>query len=244
MNGSSDIRDYALSADDLLRINRWALAASVVRGTVHSVNNLLQAIGGQAELLAQRVGDPDEVPRRAERMSAATGRAAEYMRELAAIGREIPNALDRADASSAVDRAFALRDYDLRRARIAFDVRSDAGSLPQVRIDPQALAAILLNLLLNAEQALAGVADARITVVIGRTGDGCVISVRDNGPGVPPDLRGRVFQPFFTTGRQGATLGLGLAVARRLAGQHGGRLVLVDDPGTPGARFDAEFPFA
>jgi signal transduction histidine kinase len=233
---------FTLSDDDLVRINRWVLVASVVRGTVHSVNNILQSIGGQAELLSQRAGDPEDVMRRAERIIAQTGRAAGYMRELSGVGREVVDAPDRADLRQAVDRAFALREYDMLRARIAFEVVTESETVPTVRIDYPALSMILLNLLLNAEQALAGVADARISVVLGVAGSRGLISVRDNGPGIPPELRARVFEPFFTTGRSGATLGVGLAVARRLAGQHGGLVDVIDDPRTRGARVDVEIP--
>jgi signal transduction histidine kinase len=224
---------FTLSDDDLVRINRWVLVASVVRGTVHSVNNILQSIGGQAELLSQRAGDPEDVMRRAERIIAQTGRAAGYMRELSGVGREVVDAPDRADLRQAVD---------MLRARIAFEVATESETVPTVRIDYPALSMILLNLLLNAEQALAGVADARISVVLGVAGSRGLISVRDNGPGIPPELRARVFEPFFTTGRSGATLGVGLAVARRLAGQHGGLVDVIDDPRTRGARVDVEIP--
>ena len=87
----------ALSDEEIVRINRAILVAAVVRGTVHSVNNILQTIGGQAEMLAQRPALADEVTRRAERIAAQTIRAAGYMRELSALGRELPSAPDRVD---------------------------------------------------------------------------------------------------------------------------------------------------
>jgi C4-dicarboxylate-specific signal transduction histidine kinase len=142
-----------------------------------------------------------------------------------------------------VDRAFALREYDLMRGGVAFEVLVEAERLPPCRIGPQALAVVLLNLVLNGEQALAGVPDARIRVRISHASRRIVVTVQDNGPGVPHDIQARVFEPFFTTGRPGATLGLGLAVARHLAEQHDGRLVLADDP-PPGARFELDLPAA
>jgi signal transduction histidine kinase len=230
-----------LSPDALVCINRAMLVASVVRGTVHTVNNILQTIGGQAEMLGQRPEVATDVVRRAERIVAQTGRAAAYMRELSALGREVPGAPDRSDVRGCVDRAYALREYDLQRERVAFDVRTE-GDVPPARIDQPALSMILLNLFLNAEQVLRGAADARIQVVLAAGDGGVLVSVRDNGPGVAADIRARVFDAFFTTGAASTSLGLGLTVARHLAQQHNGVITLVDEPGTQGARFDVVVP--
>jgi two-component system, NtrC family, sensor kinase len=234
---------HAWAIDDLVRINRWVLVSSVVRGAVHSVNNILQTIGGQAEMLGLRPGTEDDVRRRAERIVVQTGRAAGYMRELSAIGRAAVDSADRVDVRQGADRAFALREYDLLRGSVAFEVVVEAERLPVCRMGPQALAVVLLNLMLNAEQALARVPDARIRVRLSYASGRIIVIVQDNGPGVPHDIRARIFDPFFTTGRPGATLGLGLSVARHLAEQHEGHLVLMDDT-SPGARFALDLPAA
>jgi C4-dicarboxylate-specific signal transduction histidine kinase len=234
---------HAWAVDDLVQINRWVLLSSVVRGTVHSVNNILQTIGGQAEMLGLRPGSEDDVRRRAEHIVAQTGRAAGYMRELSAVGRPPVDATDRVDVRQGVDRAFALREYDLMRGKVAFEVVVEPEPLPTCRMGRQTLAVVLLNLMLNAEQALARVPDAGIRVRLGHAAGRILLAVQDNGPGVPHDIRARIFEPFFTTGRPGATLGLGLPVARHLAELHGGHLVLVDDT-SPGARFELDLPAA
>lgn len=231
-----------MSNDDLVRINRAILVAAVVRGTVHSVNNILQTIGGQAEMMAQRPDAAGEVGKRAERISAQTARAAGYMRELSALGRELPSAPDRVDIRPCLDRAYALREYDLHRAHIAFEVRFDTESVPPARIDLPALSMIVLNLLLNAEQALADTEGGRIDVVVSAADGRTLISVRDDGPGVAADRRDRVFDAFYTTGAPGATLGLGLPVSRYLAEQHGGHLVVAAPDDGRGARFDLDLP--
>lgn len=235
-------RAHLFSADDLVNINRWVLVSSVMRGTVHSVNNILQTIGGQAEMLGQRPDAADDVRRRSERIVTQTARAASYMRELSAVARASVDT-DRSDPRQMVDRVFALREYDLMRAHIAFEIRADGDRLPPCRMGPHVLSAVLLNLMLNAEQAVTGAQGGRIVMTIGRSGNRIALSVEDNGPGVPADLREKVFEPFFTTGRPGATLGLGLAVSRRLAVDSGGSLTLAD-AGPPGARFDVEVPAA
>src|SRR5262249_47302263 len=89
--------------------------------------------------------------------------------------------------------------------------------------------ATLLNLLLNAAQAMNG--RGRIEVSLTRHGDLATIQIRDNGPGIPPELREQVFEPFFTTKARGG--GLGLPIALRVAELHGGTLTLA--PGGPGA---------
>jgi len=91
-----------------------------------------------------------------------------------------------------------------------------------VSADDELIRATILNLLINAAQAMAG--NGRIVVTLGKAGDFAMIDVRDNGPGIPPDIRGQVFDPFFTTKARGG--GLGLPIARRTAELHGGSLVL------------------
>jgi signal transduction histidine kinase len=103
--------------------------------------------------------------------------------------------------------------------------------------DPTLLRAALLNLLLNAAQAMDG--HGRIVLTIARHGDRCTVEVRDTGPGVPVELHDRVFEPFFTTKARGG--GLGLSIARRTAELHGGKLTLAGPPGG-GAIFTLGLP--
>ena len=105
--------------------------------------------------------------------------------------------------------------------------------------DPALIRAALLNLLLNAAQAMDG--HGRIVVTIARQEEQCSIEVRDTGPGVPVELHDRVFEPFFTTKARGG--GLGLAIARRTAELHGGTLTLAD-PLVGGAIFTLRLPSA
>jgi len=232
-----------LSDDDLGRINRSMLVASVVRGAVHTVNNILQTIGGQAELLGQRPTLDDDVRHRLERIAAQTGRAASLMRDLSMIGRDNRPAGDRTDLRLGVERVLSLRQYDLSRAQISAEITGEQPGTCLTPIEGQAFSLAVLNLLLNAEQALAGQTGGRIVIAVERGDLEHVVSVIDNGPGVPADSRGKVFERFFTTGRPGSTLGIGLPVARGIAERHGGRLTLAAAvPGHPGARFDLTLP--
>jgi len=94
-------------------------------------------------------------------------------------------------------------------------------------VDSEMVRATVLNLLLNAAQAMTG--RGRIVVTLGRSGDSVVVEVRDDGPGIPAEIRDRVFEPFFTTKARGG--GLGLPIARRTAELHGGSLVFNCPPG-------------
>jgi len=233
---------WTIGGDDLLRINRWVLVSSAVRGTVHTVNNILQTIGGQAELLGQRPSLDDDVRRRMERIAVQTSRAAALMRDLSALGKESQDVQKKTDLRQGAARALAIRQYDFSRAQISGEVIGDEPGALVGAIDSQDLTLVLLNLLLNAEQALAGQPGAKVVIDVARRANQAVLSVIDNGPGVPAADRERIFEPLFTTGRKGATLGVGLAVARSIAEASGGRLVLSDS--VEGARFELSLPAA
>ena len=101
------------------------------------------------------------------------------------------------------------------------------GDAAVVRADAELVRGTLLNLLLNAGQAMGG--GGHVVVHVSRCGDRVAIAVQDDGPGIPDALRPQVFEPFFTTKARGG--GLGLAIARRTADIHGGGLTLDCPPG-------------
>ena len=111
---------------------------------------------------------------------------------------------------------------------ISFDIADANASIPA---DAEMLGAAIFNLLLNAAQAMNG--RGRVAMSVRRTGETTTIEVRDEGPGIPPELAERVFDPFFTTKARGS--GLGLPIARRTAELHGGRLEALTPPQGGGA---------
>jgi nitrogen fixation/metabolism regulation signal transduction histidine kinase len=118
-----------------------------------------------------------------------------------------------------------------------------AESLPPLEADKDQLAQVLLNLVENARDAITGREGGTITITtkLGDAADRVELAVEDNGPGVPADLKDRVFAPYFTTKQGKGGTGLGLAIVHRIVSDHGGRITVADAPGS-GARFAVELP--
>ena len=115
--------------------------------------------------------------------------------------------------------------------------------LPQIDADKNQLNQVVLNLDEKARTAIGHRTGGRITVStrLGEAGDRCVLIVDDNGPGVPGELKDKVFAPYFTTKHAKGGTGLGLAIVHRIVSDHGGRIAVADAPGG-GARFAIELP--
>jgi signal transduction histidine kinase len=125
-----------------------------------------------------------------------------------------------------------------------------AKELPELDGDKGQLTQVLLNLVENARDALgadrlhtSGRGDGRITVTTkrGEANDRVLLVVEDNGPGVPSDLKDKIFAPYFTTKQAKGGTGLGLAIVHRIVSDHGGRITISDAP-DHGARFTIELP--
>jgi signal transduction histidine kinase len=118
-----------------------------------------------------------------------------------------------------------------------------APQLPQIDADKNQLNQVVLNLVENARDAIGQRADGHITVLTrrGDAGDRAMLIIEDNGPGIPGELKDKVFAPYFTTKHAKGGTGLGLAIVHRIVSDHGGRIAVADTLGG-GARFAIELP--
>jgi two-component system NtrC family sensor kinase len=145
------------------------------------------------------------------------------------------------DVNDLARRTFALRSYHLTTLNIAVSLDLDPGE-PKIWANGSELQQMVLNLLINAEQALVTVEPPRTITVRTRADEReARLEIADSGPGIAPEIRAKVFDPFFTTRAEGVGTGLGLSICYGIAREHGGRIWVEAEPGS-GARFCVLLP--
>ena len=227
---------------ELMQYEKLAALGQTVSGVAHELNNPLATILTWSERLAGRA--LDALARRGVSIILSESeRAAKIVRNLLTFSRKHHTTRGMVDLNQVVRETLALRTYDQRASNVT-TIDALATGLPQVFADAHQLKQVLLNLLINAEQAMLS-ASGRGTLIV-RTwheaADGYVIlEINDDGPGIPDDVRPRIFDPFFTTKSAGTGTGLGLTVASRIVEDHGGELRMESTPGQ-GASFYVRLP--
>ena len=246
----------------LARGDRLASVGVMSAQVAHEINNPLTTVLGYAKLLAEDKpdGHPDRagldlIASEAERMKGIIGGLLEYARTPRQSEREIETGSTKLEAppstvpATVMRHVGALLDPQLKkvRARLATEVHSTT----PIAIDAHALQQVLVNLVQNAAQAMAGTPDpdggGRTITIAARPAPGGIatlITVSDEGPGVPAADRSRVFDPFFTTKAAGVGTGLGLAVCKHLVATAGGSIEVGDGPNGRGAEFRLVIPNA
>lgn len=233
--------DEPLSPARLQQMNRLATAARMIAGLAHELNNSLQVVGGLVELLANHPELPPDAAARIKKIGAQTDKATAAIRQVLGYTREPGADHAHVELAGLVGRALALRHYNLGRAGIA--VAADVPVGVRVCGDEKRVLQIVLNLLLNAEDALAGQSRRDLRLAAAVSGDCVALKVGDSGPGVDAAIRDRIFEPFFTTRADPRAVGLGLPVARGLAAELGGAVTLAS--GEPGqTTFVLDLPVA
>jgi signal transduction histidine kinase len=186
---------------------------------IHDLRNPLTAIHTSAEMLIRsRLSDP-QVHRLARNMYCASVRMRELLEEFLDRSRDAESKLERSDVrtlvASAVDKVAA--SAELQSVHIVQVVPEGL----VVALDRRRIRRVLVNLLVNALEAMPNGGTIRISAVSDRRS--VLIRVRDTGPGIPPEIRDRLFQPFATA-RKASGIGLGLASSRRTVIEHGGQI--------------------
>jgi signal transduction histidine kinase len=235
-------KELAQAQDHLVRSERLASVGRLAAGLAHEIGNPIAALMGLEDLLLQGGLGADEQRDFVQRMKRETERIHRILRDLLAFarpgsGREEtqPGNVEAAinDTAALVLPHPALRDVDL-----ALDVHP---GLPEVALGREQLVQVILNLVLNAADAVG--AGGHVKLRAASSALGVELSVEDDGPGILPEVRDRLFEPFVTTKEVGKGTGLGLAVCRGLVESVGGSIAL-DASVSRGARFVVELPRA
>jgi PAS domain S-box-containing protein len=235
--------ELARSREALHQSEKLAALGSLLAGVSHELNNPLAAIVGQAEMLEEdALGTPLEA--RAKKISAAADRCARIVQTFLAMARRREPQRSPVNPNELVSDALQLAEYGLRTGGIVAVADCDP-DVPAVLGDRDQLHQVLVNILINAQQALeqGDPDDKRITIRTRLVAPGTVaIDIIDNGPGVAAEVAGRIFEPFFTTKPQGSGTGVGLSFSHGIVESHGGCLRLL--PSERGAGFRIELPAA
>lgn len=225
----------------LQQTEKMAAVGQLVSGVAHELSNPLTSIIGYAQLFLNhpaseaRSGEARMILEEAER-------ASRIVKNLLGYARHAEPERTRTDVNEIIERTLALRDYELKVEDIIVRCELDP-ALPETFADAHQLQQAILNLLINAEQAIrGGRGHGRIQVRTRRISSSRVsIEVSDDGPGIPREVASRVFESFVTTKPSGVGTGLGLAIVKRIVEQHEGKVGLENLP-TGGAKFTIELP--
>ena len=221
-----DITEELRLRSQLIHSERLSAVGQLVSGVAHELNNPLQSILGFTELLIDAEDRP-EMRRDLEQVRSEAIRAGKIVRNLLAFVRRSSSERTLANVNDIVKTTISLRAYEFGTANIRL-FESYGEGLPSVVVNPEEIQQVILNLILNAEQAMRSAHHGgTLTVTTKCVDDVVTIEIQDDGPGVPAALAGRVFEPFFSTKEVGEGTGLGLSIAMGIAEAHGGTLTLV-----------------
>lgn len=235
---SRDVTALRTMQSQLVHQEKMASLGTLSAGLAHEIGNPLASMSSELELM-ERFWDPSEARASVPVLRDQVRRMSVLLRELVEFGRAPSDTLEPVDPDAVLDAVLRLLRHDPRVRGVRLE-RGPAWTGGAVHTNRDRVVQVLLNLGLNALDAVAGEGQVAFAVAPGEDG-GVVFRVEDDGPGVPPDVARRVFDPFFTTKAPGRGTGLGLFVSTRVVEALGGQLRLVETP-DPGARFELALP--
>jgi len=233
-----DVTEQRMLERKMMRQEKQRLLDTLVGGIAHELNNKLTPIQGFAELLANRAFG--ETREHLLLVDQCVQEASRIVRQLLQLSKPETEKLVPLDLGAVIEESLLILKFQLRKAgcQVHFSrapepviVLADAGQLKQ----------ILINLLMNALQAMEAAAEPAISLSVRRAGETVAITVADNGPGIHPEHLGRIFDPFFTTKGPDRGTGLGLSICFSVARQYGGDISVESVQGS-GATFTVTLP--
>jgi signal transduction histidine kinase len=237
---------YRRIEDEAVRKNRLVELGTIAAGVAHEIRNPLASIKTFAQLMPERVDDPEFRNEFGKLVLKDVDRITKVIESMLAFARPAQVNIKEQPANELVEEAILLVQPRLKAKRIEL-TRAFHGN-PIVKVDKHQILQVLVNLLSNAadalhEQGKVRVATGMAQLDIGAGGNGnrsfAVVEVSDNGPGIPAAVRSRLFDPFFTTKKEGT--GLGLSISQKIVRDHGGTITVSSVEGK-GTTFQVNLP--
>ena len=236
--------ELAKQKELLFQNEKMSALGELLAGVAHELNNPLSVVVGHSLMLKEEITDPD-VMVRIDKISAAAERCAKIVKTFLAMARQQPSKIEQVDVASVVETATDVVDYGSKSGDISI-TQDIPANMPRIAADADQITQVIINLIINAEQALTSSGCGNHIKVSARSQPdaGMVeITIQDNGPGIPAAIRPRIFEPFFTTKEVGEGTGIGLAFCHRIILSHGGQIRL-DHTGGSGTCFRITLPSA
>ncbi len=226
----------------LAKSEKLAVMGQLLAGVTHELNNLLTVVLSGAELMRTMVGS-GPLREEAEEIAQAAERCARIVRNFLALARQRPPEWQPVSLNLVVQEAVGLLSYALQADNVQVTLNL-VRDLPILQADPHQLHQVVVNLMSNAHQAMRETVSPRRITLTTRFDpvQGMVtLEVADTGPGIPPEIRPRIFESFFTTKPAGEGTGLGLSLCQNIIRGHGGTIRVESPPGQ-GAIFQIALP--
>jgi two-component system sensor histidine kinase HydH len=232
------VRSYYRLEEQVQRTEKMATIGRLAAGVAHEIRNPLSSIRGFAYLLGR--GHGKESPQReyADVMVREIDRINHVVTDLLNFSRPMTLEPESTRLPDLIDHVVSLVSADAKNHGISIRRICDP-DIPIVSLDPNQITQALLNLMLNAVNAMETGGSVEIGAGVARQGQGVEIQVEDDGPGIDPDVQEKIFEPFYTTRERGT--GLGLAIVRKIAENHDGGVKIESPP--PGKARGTRFTF-
>ncbi len=233
-----DITEFKNLLEQTIHSEKLAEVGRMSAALAHEINNPLGVIAYAAELMMREEGKSPFSTEMLERIATETERMKTLTGSLLSFSRARETRWQKVDANSVVYDVLKLVKYELEKNSIEMELECD--HLDKIKADPNKLKQVLINLLLNAVHVMPDGGTIRLKT--GMVEDHAVeIVIADSGPGVPDEIRETIFDPFFSTKKEGVGTGLGLYICRNILEEHGGTIRL-EETSEPGAVFRLHLP--
>jgi PAS domain S-box-containing protein len=233
-----DITEFKNLLEQTIHSEKLAEVGRMSAALAHEINNPLGVIAYAAELMLREEDVSsfsqemlERIVNESERMKTLTGSLLSFSRARETRWQEV-------DVNYIVYDVLKLVKYELEKNSVEIELECD--HLPEISADPNKLKQVLINLLLNSVHVMSGGGTVRVETRVVEEGSVEVL-ITDSGPGVPEEIRETIFEPFFSTKKEGVGTGLGLYICRNILEEHGGSINL-EEPGDSGAVFRLVLP--
>ncbi len=233
-----EVTDRDILWDRMVKAEKFALMGEMTAGIVHELNNKLTPVLGFVELLRIKASDPDNAIRIDAIHSAALA-AREIVKPLLTFARKTDDEARDIDMNRLIDTSLSMVQASFSTSSVEIQKFFHAES-PIVRVDAVQIEQVLTNIFKNAFEAMDG--EGTLTVECMELEGEVAVRIGDTGPGIPREIRERIFKPFFTTKQRGNGTGLGLSICRGIIQKHGGNIWLKSD--STGTTFIITLPAA